>query len=336
MLLSNSSIERRKISKGCPQGSASGPGFWNLQYNSLLNLEYTKNAKVIAYANDLMILTKRTTQVEVENYANIETQKVAMWARDNKIIFNGQKSKLMILTRRKPKIKRDFKIYLNNKKLQQEDTIKHLGILIDRRFSFNEHTEYITGKCIKLIHALSKSAKINWGLKHDFLRIIYTGAILPILSYGAPVWIECLTRNNNTTKLKRVQRLINTKIAKAFHTTSYKAPCVLTGITPILIELRNLTKFYHITRGNEQKGLYDAPKDYRKWTHPAQTIEIKEKCESIEYAVEVYMDGSKRDSGVGSEVAIFTDKYLSFQLKYKLADGCSNNQAELLAVAKVL
>jgi len=67
ILLLNSSIRQRKISKGCPQGSASGPGFWNLQYNSLLNLEYTKNTKVIAYAHDLMILTKRKTQVEVEN-----------------------------------------------------------------------------------------------------------------------------------------------------------------------------------------------------------------------------------------------------------------------------
>jgi len=51
-------IVQRKISKGCPQGSASGLGFWNLLYNSLLNLEYTKNTKVIAYSDDLMILVK--------------------------------------------------------------------------------------------------------------------------------------------------------------------------------------------------------------------------------------------------------------------------------------
>jgi hypothetical protein len=31
ILLLNSSMEQRKISKGCPQGSASGPGLWNLQ-----------------------------------------------------------------------------------------------------------------------------------------------------------------------------------------------------------------------------------------------------------------------------------------------------------------
>jgi hypothetical protein len=160
---------QRKISKGCPQGSASGLGFWNLQFNSLLQLEYTKNTKVNAYADDLMILVRGTTQLEDENYANIETQKVAKWARNNKTHFNNQKSKVMLITRKKSMNKRDLKIFLNNKKLQQEDTIKYLGITIDRRFNFNVYIDNITGKCIKIIHALSKSAKINWGLRHDVL-----------------------------------------------------------------------------------------------------------------------------------------------------------------------
>jgi hypothetical protein len=68
--------------------------------------------------------------------------------------------------------------------------IKYLGITIDRRLNFNQHIYNITGKCIKIVHVLSKSAKINCGLRHDVLRIIYIGAILPILSYGTPVWIK--------------------------------------------------------------------------------------------------------------------------------------------------
>jgi hypothetical protein len=140
--------------------------------------------------------------------------------------FNDQKSEATIITKKKPKIRWDLKIFLNNKKLQQEDTVKYLGITIDRRFNFNQHIDNITGKCIKIIHALSKSAKINWGLRQNVLRIIYTGAILPILSYGAPVWIEGLQRKHNSTKLKRVQRLINIKIARAYHTTSFEALCI--------------------------------------------------------------------------------------------------------------
>jgi hypothetical protein len=62
----------------------------------------------------------------------------------------------MVITRKKPKNKRDFKMFLNNKKLQHEDRIKYLGITIDRRFNFNERIENIAGKFIKIIHALSK------------------------------------------------------------------------------------------------------------------------------------------------------------------------------------
>jgi hypothetical protein len=126
------SIVQKKISKGVPQGSASGPDFWNLLYNSLLNIEYTKNTKVIAYADDLIILVKGKTQVEVENYANIEIQKVAKWARNNHMSFNDLKSKVTIITRKNPKNRQDFSIFFNNKKLQQEDAIKYLDITIDR------------------------------------------------------------------------------------------------------------------------------------------------------------------------------------------------------------
>ena len=88
---------------------------------------------MIAYVDNLLILTKGKTQVEVENYANIETQKVTAWVRENKMIFKECKSKLVIITQRRTKIKRDYKIYLNNIQLRQENTKKYLGIIIDRR-----------------------------------------------------------------------------------------------------------------------------------------------------------------------------------------------------------
>jgi len=47
-------------------------------------------------------------------------------------------------------------------------------------------------KCTKLIFSLAGSAKITWGLKHKALKTIYTGAILPIILYGAPVWKDVI------------------------------------------------------------------------------------------------------------------------------------------------
>ena len=62
----------RSVTKGCPQGSCCGPGFRNLLYNSIFNLQFTSHTKVIAFAGDLIILTKGESIVEAENYTNLE------------------------------------------------------------------------------------------------------------------------------------------------------------------------------------------------------------------------------------------------------------------------
>jgi hypothetical protein len=66
--------------------------------------------------------------------------------------------------------------------------LKYFGIIFGSKLTFREHINYMVEKCTKLIFVLSKSAKLNWGLKHAALKTIYTGGILPLLLYGAPVW----------------------------------------------------------------------------------------------------------------------------------------------------
>jgi hypothetical protein len=51
--------------------------------------------------------------------------------------------------------------------------------------TFRDHVEK---KCTKLIFTLSKSAKVTRGLKHEALKTMYTGGILPLILHGAPVW----------------------------------------------------------------------------------------------------------------------------------------------------
>jgi acid phosphatase class B len=86
---------------------------WNIFYNSLLNLKFTRSTKIIAFADDLLILTRGKSVSEVENISNIELQKILRWANDNKVQFNDQKSKVMLMTRRKRIKRKDLDIYLN-------------------------------------------------------------------------------------------------------------------------------------------------------------------------------------------------------------------------------
>jgi hypothetical protein len=116
------------------------------------------------------------------------------------------------------------------------NSIKYLGIIFDSKMSFREQMNYVEDKCTKLLFSLSKSAKITWGLKHEALITIYTGGILPLLLYGAPVWKNVMNKSCYKAKLIRIQRL-NTRITKAYRTVSNEALCIITGLIPINIKI---------------------------------------------------------------------------------------------------
>jgi len=80
-----------KVNKGCPQVSCCGQGYWSIQYNSLLNLNFVKWTKSIAFADNLLIVVKAATVAEVENYTNMESSKITKWPKENKVHFNNQK-----------------------------------------------------------------------------------------------------------------------------------------------------------------------------------------------------------------------------------------------------
>jgi len=67
---------------------------------------------------------------------------------------------------------------------------------------------------------LARTAILQWGVGHKALKTIYEGAIVPILTYGAPIWVEAIRKSKNLTKYKRIQTLMNIKIAKGYRTVS--------------------------------------------------------------------------------------------------------------------
>jgi hypothetical protein len=65
--------------------------------------------------------------------------------------------------------------------------------------------------------------KSNVGLKHEALETIYTGGILPLILYGAPVWKGTLQNTFYKAKLIGIQMLINIRIA-THHVTAHNTP----------------------------------------------------------------------------------------------------------------
>jgi len=75
------------------------------------------------------------------------------------------------------------------------------------------------------------------------------------------------------SKLVRVQRLINIRIAKAYRTVSNEALCILTGFIPIAIKIEKAFQFYQLTKGSTKvEVLVDRDMGVRYWQHLAETI----------------------------------------------------------------
>ena len=66
-------------------------------------MDFRKQTTAIAFADDSLIAVKAERIRGAENITNIEINKILNWAKNNKINFNEQKSKAIVISRKKKK-----------------------------------------------------------------------------------------------------------------------------------------------------------------------------------------------------------------------------------------
>ena len=57
----------KHVTMGCLQGSCSGPRFWDILYTSQFNMDFSHRTRVIAFADDLLVLTRGKCALDTEN-----------------------------------------------------------------------------------------------------------------------------------------------------------------------------------------------------------------------------------------------------------------------------
>ena len=185
--------------------------------------------------------------------------------------FNESKSKAMIITRKRRRNK--INIFLNNRNLEQVEVMKYLGIHFDSRILFYKHDELVAEKFRALTYLLNRTAKLQWVLGHKSPKTVYEGAVVPLITYGAPIWEGAITKNKYHQKLQSAQRLINIKIAKTYRTISFEATCVIACVPPIGLVIDGKLQFY-------SDIICDMPLPVHKWPHPVRQVTIMETNEA--------------------------------------------------------
>ena len=126
----------KNITKGCPQSSSINPLLWSIQYDAVLNLQLFHHTRAVAFVDDLLLMIRADSIREAEIIANVEIYKIATWAENNKTKFNEEKSKLMLMTRRKRKEQKEVAVNMKNKITLQVQKLKYSGIIFDYQINF--------------------------------------------------------------------------------------------------------------------------------------------------------------------------------------------------------
>jgi len=148
----NSYNMRKNITQGCAQGSCWGPILWNIQYDTVLNLKFTDHTRVVAFADELVLIIRADSISKAESTANVEMGKVTIWAENNKTKFNGKSRKVMLMTRRKRKEQKEILVCIKHKAIPQVQKLKYLGIIFENELLFRDHINYVADKCKKNLY----------------------------------------------------------------------------------------------------------------------------------------------------------------------------------------
>jgi hypothetical protein len=82
-------------------------------------MDFTHRTRIIAFADDLLVLTRGKFALDAENYANQDFKKIENWARENKMHFHENKSKVLLVTTKTSGDNRTVNICLNNRGMEQ-------------------------------------------------------------------------------------------------------------------------------------------------------------------------------------------------------------------------
>ena len=228
------------VERSTPQGGSLSPFLWNLIIDPVIKIIEDKGGKPCVFADDVAILVSGDTWADVARKSNRILDEVHKWATNNALRFNPVKSEFITYSWKKDNdIGSD--ICLGGEKLRRSNKIKYLGVILTEKLQWKAHLKYVADKAIRNLFNLSSIVQRNWGLSGQYLKILYTGAIEPILLHACAIWASAISKPTLMKPLVRAQRLALRFITRINKKAHLQDSLMLAGIVPIECRAKSLS-----------------------------------------------------------------------------------------------
>ena len=124
----------------------------------------------ILYTDDTCILLNGKEYLNLITFLNVESSKLSIWLRTNKLSLNVQKTYYMVFHRAKIKRDNDLDNTINNDCLKITNSLKYLGVLIDHKLNWTQHIAHVNNNVSKGIGIMYRARSY---LTKNALKNIY-------------------------------------------------------------------------------------------------------------------------------------------------------------------
>lgn len=186
-----------EISYGVPQGSILGPILFLVFINDLCNISLT-NGSIITYADDTVLLFDANTWIDIQVTAQTGFNTIHNWLLVNSLSLNTSKTKFIpfsVTSVSQPRTSLIIKAHLCHQSynhsncvcpsIAQTDTIKYLGIILDKHLTFKPHIETLTSRLRKLMYVFKSIRNVAASY---IIKMTYHALAESILTYCIPSW----------------------------------------------------------------------------------------------------------------------------------------------------
>lgn len=225
--------------EGLPQGSVIAPTLFNIFIN---DIPKNNNTKLAMFADDTAIFAKSVREEQAKIYIQRHLRQLETYFNKWKLKINVEKTQLTVFNHKHNR-NHNFQhtVSMYDTIIEETDTIKYLGVHLDRKLLFKKHIEQTRRKArvaksyiypyIQKTNPLSRKLKIQ----------LYKAYIRSIMLYAAPVWSQAanyLIEKIETMERNTLRTILGTSSMEINNERLYQ----IVGITPIKEVILGITR----------------------------------------------------------------------------------------------
>jgi hypothetical protein len=239
MRLDSISIEPFSVPDGTPQGSPLSPILSAIFTSYLLSLSSTwAHTSLSLYVDDGAILSVSATPYSATRNAISKLEDTLSWLQINGLTADFDKTELMIFSPhryRGPSPNDAAYSDPTGKRHNVKPTtrLRYLGFFLTPKLDWHPHVSIMAMRARSTIRGLSILGNSIRGLDLIHWKQVYLMYVIPILTYGAPVWFTGHRQKGLIKTLQIAQNEGIRKITGVFRTTPTSITENMIGIAPI-------------------------------------------------------------------------------------------------------